>query len=201
MLVACRVHALLELQWPRLQHLPVFVPCTVYLLELLPGRLRDAPSNLVSFHLVAFFCRSLGGTETFASFHFSYTNWLGLVSVHQECVQLDLLITRQAWRIFKVAFKYHKESSPRPPKISSPTRPLYFASEADIEMSAAETIINIPMVPRTNLFNEKPNNVTITTTKMSSSLSVERPNLGRRRTTDGPDQMIPDDELTKLGQI
>jgi hypothetical protein len=34
-----------------------------------------------------------------------------------------------------------------------------------------------------------------------SSASIARPNLGRRRTTDGPGPTIFDDEITKLGQI
>jgi hypothetical protein len=76
------------------------------------------------------------------------------------------------------------------------------ASESDIKMRTADAVINIPTVPTSNLYGEKSKNFTITTTEMSgSSASVARPNLGRRRTTDGPDPTIHDDEITKLGQI
>jgi hypothetical protein len=69
-------------------------------------------------------------------------------------------------------------------------------------MPAADAVINIPMVPTSSHFREKSVNATITTTEMSrSSISVARPNLRRRRTSDGPDPIIHDDELTKIGQI
>ena len=69
-------------------------------------------------------------------------------------------------------------------------------------MPPADAVINIPMVPTSNAYNEKSKNVTITTTEMSRpSTSIPRPNLGRRGTTYGPDPAIHDDELTKLGQI
>jgi hypothetical protein len=69
-------------------------------------------------------------------------------------------------------------------------------------MPAADAVINIPMVPTSKTYHEKSMDVMITTTEMShSSAPVARPNLGRRRTTDGLDPTIVDDEITKRGQI